>query len=1269
MPAAGFAGNARYEIVRRLGAGASGIVYEARDNERQARVALKTLTRLDASALYRFKREFRALADVVHKNLVRLHELVSDADDWFFTMELVDGVEILEWVWRQRLAREDPFTSPARSYERAKQSDRPPRPSSVPPGPITVDYDRVRSCVSQLVSALEALHAVGKLHRDIKPSNVLVAQDGRVIVVDFGIAKDLREKKGEVTEADSVVGTPLYMAPEQAAGQELTPAADLYAVGALLYMALTGRPPIDGDALDVLMEKQTRVPDPPRMVAPNTPEDLSSLCMDLLEIRPERRPAARDVIARLGNAREVVVSMTPPADGSASGKFLASRLPFVGRSDVIEQLKLAFERMQAGTGTIALVQGTSGMGKSAIVRQFLDGLGTERAVILEGRCYERETVPYKAFDSVIDALTQHLLRLRGSEQGALMPRDVAALARLFPVLDRVPAVADAPRRSTEGTDAQQVRKRAFVALRELLSRLGDRHPLVVFIDDLQWGDADSAALLRELTAPPDPPMMFLILSFRSEDVATNAALAETIDRQTGLPAGRATVSITLDALSPSEATRLAKELLGAGAAPGLADRIASESGGSPFFIGELVRFAKSNAKAEVRLETVLRERLRALDAGALRLLQVIGIAGRPIAQEVVFRAAALNGDERTEALAILRTASLVRSQGTRAEDRVECFHDRIRAAVVASIEGEALRSRHGELARALIESGGADPETMFLHCNAAGMVDRAREHAVAAAKKASLALAFDRATQFYRLALDLMVPTDERYGPLRVELADALANAGRGAEAADVYIASTAQASAADRLALQRRAAEELLFSGHIDRGMDVIAEVLAHFGKRFARERWQAILTLLLLRLWLTVRGRKFKQRDASTIAATELILLDVYLSASIGLSVVDTMIAAPFSTRNVIACLAVGEPWHVCRSTCQELLIVASEGRPVKKKVDAYLSNVRALAEQVNRPDLNALILATTGLARHFCGEWAQAYEGMTTSLGMYLDTASGATAGIRGLVGQNFTIRWEIDTFRYFSMAALVQLGRLNEVEEKLTAYLRDARERGDLYILTNLQIGDTNIWWLARGTPDESEAVVTEAMHRWSKRGFQMQHWWEMHALGQANLYRGKNADAYVRIKDRWGALRRSLLLRVQYLRLRAIHLRGRAALALACDGRDRKELLAAAEADAKRIAREDVPWANPMAELLQAGVERQRGDLDKVKGALERSVRGFESADMALWATAARWRLAEVTGGEGGKATAEKCIADMRAKAVKEPEKMLRTLAPGFVERS
>ena len=395
---------------------------------------------------------------------------------------------------------------------------------------------------------------------------------------------------------------------------------------------------------------------------------------------------------------------------------------------------------------------------------------------------------------------------------------------------------------------------------------------------------------------------------------------------------------------------------------------------------------------------------------------------------------------------------------------------------------------------------------------------------------------------------------------LRIELANALANAGRGAEAAEVYLASTAVADVADRLALQRRAAEELLFSGHVDQGMDVISDVLARFGEGFARERWRAVLSLLVLRFWLLCRGLSFKSRDAATIPVAELTKLDVYLSASIGLCIVDTLIAAPFSARGTsshgLACGRSRGAYPVARSG-PELLMRASEGRPATKRVEHYLSRASRPRRSGQPPRL-----ACSSPARRAGSpaiSWAsgrRAYDEMSLAfLTAYLEQASGPgrPASANASSGQNYTFRWEADTFKYFSLVALVQLGRLAEVEEKLTRYLRDAKEHGDLYIQTNLQIGDTNVWWLASGAPDTAEGVVTEAMHRWSKRSFQVQHWWEIQALAQVDLYRGSDERALARLRERWGPLRRSALMRVQYIRLRAIHLRGRAALALATGG--------------------------------------------------------------------------------------------------------------------
>ena len=210
----------RFDIRRRLGAGGMGIVYEALDKQRGAAVALKTLKRLDAAMLYRFKREFRFLADVVHPNLVQLYELFSAGDEWFFTMELIDGVSFLDHV--------RPGDAVATSASRGSTAslDSAPVPGTEPAGVRrgTVDLERLRPALLQLARGVAALHRAGRLHRDLKPSNVLVDREGRVVICDFGLVTDLGERVND--SQLHVVGTAAYMAPEQATGGALTVATD-----------------------------------------------------------------------------------------------------------------------------------------------------------------------------------------------------------------------------------------------------------------------------------------------------------------------------------------------------------------------------------------------------------------------------------------------------------------------------------------------------------------------------------------------------------------------------------------------------------------------------------------------------------------------------------------------------------------------------------------------------------------------------------------------------------------------------------------------------------------------------------------------------------------------------------------------------------------------------------------------------------------------------------------------------------------------------------
>src|SRR6185295_8269497 len=213
-----------FHLIEKIGEGGMGVVYRARDGERNQLVALKTLQRMSPAGLSRFKQEFRILADLSHRNLVTLYELFKDGERWCFTMELVEGVPFMRY-----LAGGDESTSLA-DAER---------------------LERLRDAFSQLCDGLGALHGAGKIHRDVKPSNVLVSPEGRVVLLDFGLAAELGPSGNTQSTTAPLIGTIGYMSPEQAGGEPVSFASDLYSMGVMLYQALTGHMPFEGSVIEI----------------------------------------------------------------------------------------------------------------------------------------------------------------------------------------------------------------------------------------------------------------------------------------------------------------------------------------------------------------------------------------------------------------------------------------------------------------------------------------------------------------------------------------------------------------------------------------------------------------------------------------------------------------------------------------------------------------------------------------------------------------------------------------------------------------------------------------------------------------------------------------------------------------------------------------------------------------------------------------------------------------------------------------------------------
>ncbi|MCY1064767.1 AAA family ATPase [Nannocystis sp. RBIL2] len=246
-----------YRLVRYLGAGGMGLVYEAIDDELGDRVAIKTLSRLDPWRLFRLKQEFRTLAGIRHDNLVRHEALVVADGTWFLAMEYVAGVRLTDAV--------------------------------------KADPSRLRPVLAQLAGGVRALHAAGVVHRDLKPANVLVEPGGRVVILDFGLAQSAGA--GATQSRRGPAGTPGYIAPELAEGAAPSPASDWFAVGVILFQLLTGELP----------GARRR----PGACAPDVPPDLDGLCAALLEPEPKDRPDGAAIVARLGAAGPAEGALAP----------------------------------------------------------------------------------------------------------------------------------------------------------------------------------------------------------------------------------------------------------------------------------------------------------------------------------------------------------------------------------------------------------------------------------------------------------------------------------------------------------------------------------------------------------------------------------------------------------------------------------------------------------------------------------------------------------------------------------------------------------------------------------------------------------------------------------------------------------------------------------------------------------------------------------------------------------------------------------------------
>src|SRR5487761_344806 len=269
----------RYEILQLLGQGGMGAVYKARDKELDRIVALKLVRSEFArnpEILRRFKQELILARQVTHKNVIRIFDLGQADGVKFITMDFVEGQDL-----RHLLVEKGKF----------------------PP-------DEAARIMLQICRALDAAHSEGVIHRDLKPQNIMLDPNGRVYVMDFGIARSAYLPG--MTQTGALIGTPEYMSPEQARGEKLTDKSDIFSLGVIFYELLTGKSPYYSDTpLATLWKRMQEKVTPPVVVDPTLPPALSEIVVKALEIEPEKRFASSREMAQ-----QLEIWLGPSAEGS-----------------------------------------------------------------------------------------------------------------------------------------------------------------------------------------------------------------------------------------------------------------------------------------------------------------------------------------------------------------------------------------------------------------------------------------------------------------------------------------------------------------------------------------------------------------------------------------------------------------------------------------------------------------------------------------------------------------------------------------------------------------------------------------------------------------------------------------------------------------------------------------------------------------------------------------------------------------------------------------
>ena len=667
----------RYRIESELGEGGMSIVFVAHDPKHERSVALKVLRPELAAAVGpdRFLNEIRITANLQHPHILPLFDSGSADGNLFYVMPLVAGESLKDKLDREKRIGVEESLAIARS----------------------------------VAAALHYAHQHNVVHRDIKPENVMLT-DGLPMVVDFGIAGAIETAGSDrVTRANLSLGTMGYMSPEQAAGDPVDARSDVYALGCLLFEMVTGDRPYEGRSARSVLAKVLTEPVPsPSLRREGLPDHVDAAI---------RRALAREPSDRFANAAEFGAALTGGSTQrvrvrEALAIAPANRTPFVAREEERAELLAALDNAEQGQGSLVLIGGDPGMGKTRLAEEILLEAQRRQLLCFIGHAYEGEgSVPYTPFVETLEyaarALPEDMFREALGDAAPEVARIMPKLRRLFP---DIPPPIELP--------AEQQRRYLFNSYREFVERGTLISPLVVLLDDLHWADESSLLLLEHLAQHVPTQRTLIIGTYRDVESEISPALERTL---ANLTRQRLAQHIRIRPLEERSVEELLTGLSGHAPPKQLAGMILRETEGNPFFIEEVFRDLREQGKLvdgegrwrkgssaarlavpeSVRL--VIGRRLDRVGEGVQSVLTAGGVVGRGFDHSMIAALEVVSPGALVDALEEAEQAHLLHAEAVGRDTRYRFSHELIRSTLVDRLSVPRRRQLHGRIARAMQE--------------------------------------------------------------------------------------------------------------------------------------------------------------------------------------------------------------------------------------------------------------------------------------------------------------------------------------------------------------------------------------------------------------------------------------------------------------------------------------------------------------------------------------------------------------------------------------